>query len=233
MNVKIYCIYYKDSQIDEYNLKETDIVKLFNTNANLELDNINYLSKYFCELTTYYYVLKNQIKYDYIGFCHYSRNFHKLYLDYIDNNHTQTFYFTGECKYSTRILKEYIKDVYGITNYYFDMTYKHMYIFTWETFNKVCEFIFGFYEWLKINYHINWKDENDMNNLIKILYEGEEYWYCYLNEWPSCIATFNEFAIAYYISQISEVKTFEENIKHILIYNSNNKENLYNVYKKI
>lgn len=43
-------------------------------------DNISHLNKYYCELTTMYYVWKNQ-KHDYVGFYHYRR-----YLNYIIDN---------------------------------------------------------------------------------------------------------------------------------------------------
>lgn len=51
-------------------------------------DNISHLNKYYCELTTMYYVWKNQ-KHDYVGFYHYRR-----YLNYNLDNTWVDFPFT-------------------------------------------------------------------------------------------------------------------------------------------
>ena len=71
---KIYCTYHDKKLIDEYQLKETSNFKLFYTKDNLDGYSLNYVQKYLCEWVTQYYVWKNNLKEDIIGFCHYRRN---------------------------------------------------------------------------------------------------------------------------------------------------------------
>lgn len=71
---KIYCTYHDKKLINEYQLKETSNFKLFYTKDNLDGYSLNYVQKYLCEWVTQYYVWKNNLKEDIIGFCHYRRN---------------------------------------------------------------------------------------------------------------------------------------------------------------
>ena len=78
-DLTIWCSYHNKNFITEYNLQNTDIIKLFDTtNTNIEGENINNLNYLLCETVTYYYVWKNQIKSDYVGFCHYRRYFNNV-----------------------------------------------------------------------------------------------------------------------------------------------------------
>lgn len=226
-NIKIYCIYYDKSHIIDYNLQETDIIKLFNTKKKIKQDNINYLSKFFCELSAYYYVWKNNIKSDYVGFCHYRRNFHKIYYDWLDNNNVQAFYTNCYDTYNNSLFKDYLKEKYNITDDFYMMTYKHMYIMPWNIFDKVCECIFGFYDWIYDNYGLNWKDEEDLYSIMELLYDTKMF-----NEWPCFLAVFNEFAISYFINKITQVKVFDNTINTAILYKTDNKDNLFNIYKK-
>ena len=226
-NIKIYCIYYDQKQLDDYNIKETNILKLFNTNDDLSLDNINHLSRYFCELCCYYYIWKNQIKSDYIGFCHYRRFYHKIYLDYIDDYHTQAFQYPGHQEiYNKKYILEYVKEKYNITDNIYNISFKHSYIFTWKTFNKICEFIFGFYDWISEKLGYDWKDINNIHNIMHNICEYNDF------DWPTYLACYNEFAISFYLSHISKIHSFDEDINNIIIYHTNDKEKLFNIYKK-
>lgn len=63
--------------------KYSDIYnKFITTNLNIEGDNINYISKLFNEFCAMYYVWKNNLKSEYIGFCHYRRQIPISMLDY-------------------------------------------------------------------------------------------------------------------------------------------------------
>ena len=68
--------YHDDKQIEDYDLYETDDVKLFKGN-NMDIvgENINHLNKFYSEMVTFYYVWKNNIKSRVIGFGHYRRQF--------------------------------------------------------------------------------------------------------------------------------------------------------------
>lgn len=59
-DIKIWCTYHMPEQITEYNIKETDIIKLFySDNESLKEENVNDLNRYLSEIVTYYYVWKN------------------------------------------------------------------------------------------------------------------------------------------------------------------------------
>ena len=50
-DIKIWCTYHMPEQITEYNIKETDIIKLFySDNESLKEENINDLNRYLSEI---------------------------------------------------------------------------------------------------------------------------------------------------------------------------------------
>lgn len=72
--------YHDDQLLTEYNLKETDTISLFKGNeTSVKGDNINYLNRFYSELTTMYYVWKNKKKSKLVGFCHYRRLFNDCF----------------------------------------------------------------------------------------------------------------------------------------------------------
>jgi len=242
MSTKIYCIYSNDNQIEEYNLKETDTLKLFNANdLNIKGDNINNLNNFFGEGCAYYYIWKNQIKSDLVGFCHYRRHFNKIYYNYIDNNHVQSFHtsFAGfgdfENNKSNKLLYEYLRiyynDLYkkikfddnGCYSYLTGL--KTMYIMTWEVFEEVCKFIFGFYDFISKKIHKDWK--TNIFDIYKYLDMHDCYYY-----WKISAAVHNEFYVGLFLSLKYEVKDFINDINNLIVYNTNNKQNLFKVYKK-
>ena len=85
--IQMWCTYHNPQILIDYNLQETENFKLFNTDDfTLKEDNINYLHDYLGELTTYYYVWKNQLKSDYVGFCQYRRHWISIYLNEIEKH---------------------------------------------------------------------------------------------------------------------------------------------------
>ena len=84
-NYIIWCSYHRDDIPKEYNLYNSKHFKLFNTNdISIYKDNINYLHDYLCDLTAYYYIWKNNLKSDYVGFCHYSKHFQHIDFDILN-----------------------------------------------------------------------------------------------------------------------------------------------------
>src|SRR5574344_2987712 len=72
----IWMTYHDDQLLTEYNLKETNTISLFKGNdTSVKGKNINHLNRFYSELTTMYYVWKNRIESQLVGFCHYRRPF--------------------------------------------------------------------------------------------------------------------------------------------------------------
>lgn len=76
-NLKIYTVYHINELYHPYKLFESDIIKPINI-KNIITDNDNFLIKYnsqLSEFATMFYIWKNNIKSDYIGFQHYGKKF--------------------------------------------------------------------------------------------------------------------------------------------------------------
>lgn len=183
-NLIVWCIYHNDSQVYEYNLDNVpNYIRLFNVNdLNMTDDNINYLNPYLCELVAFYYVWKNQIKSDYVGFCHYRRFFKKISINNLNNYGVHYFglikpvlknmmhenvynnehhellyeYLTSLNIFDNKILDEYFhKDIV------FNLPLKLSFIMKWDMFNKFCQITFGFLEYMLTNY----KNPNEYEGL--------------------------------------------------------------------
>lgn len=105
--------YWQDSQIEEYNLKNTENIKLFDVN-NLNMDGahqINYLNIYLGELVMMYYIWKNNIKSDYIVISQYRRDFTNIDYNRLDNDEVQFIYhWIDHNKVNNRL---FIQDFFG------------------------------------------------------------------------------------------------------------------------
>ena len=186
-NFCIYCVYHRDNIPDEYNLYESDHFKLFNDDdLTLQKDNINYLHNYLGQLTAYYYFWKNNLKSDIIGICHYSKH-----LKFIDYKRLKTFgidIYAGSYIDSYELLYEkFIKNynfvstslmLYLLNKYninIFDYLKNHqkifyswhrIYVFKWDVFCDVCDFIFGFLEFMLPNGL--WEDTKNIDMLSRL-----------------------------------------------------------------
>lgn len=189
-NYTIWCTYHKPEFINEYNLKETDNFKLFYTLANYKGISLNYAQLYFNEWVTQYYVWKNQIKSDYVGFCHYRRKFdvdenienilksNDIYM-YEYELVPQPLYYHFEnlgLGYSINILLDaFIKLNYynkfdNYKKYLMDKNahcgWKELYICKWDIFNEMMIFINNFIKFImKTNNELYEIDINEYNNV--------------------------------------------------------------------
>lgn len=78
-DLNVWLTYHDDAQIKSYGLKENKIIHLFKgNNLNVSGESINYLNSFYSELTTIYWVWKNNIYSEYVGFCHYRRKFDRI-----------------------------------------------------------------------------------------------------------------------------------------------------------
>ena len=191
-NFTLYCSYYDSNQIEQYNVKETENIKLLNTRHFDGDKNINDLDNYLSELTIFYYIWKHNIKSDVVGFCQYRRYFYNINFDLINNNYLQVWNIfdydkglynfainEGFNEYILIVLKKYLYDKYKFT--YKDINNslynKHqifmilMFCCKWDIFCDICNFIFGFLDYLLPNN--GWQNKKVLNNFI------QEINYCY------------------------------------------------------
>lgn len=173
IDYKIYCTYHDKKLIDEYQLKETNNFKLFYTKDNLDGYSLNHLQLYLNEYVTMYYIWKNNIKSDIVGFCHYRRVFDNINFERINNDETQAyeifltpahnvfhdFNYVGLGYFFDSILDYINKNYY---DYYFNFLeiifnpnerfkrklVRESFICKWEIFNQLMKFINNYLEYL-------------------------------------------------------------------------------------
>ena len=180
-NYVIWCTYHDKQQLIDYDLHESEHFKLFNTNdLNMQGDNINYLNEYLAEFVCLYYVWKNNIKSDYVGFCHYRRFFNKIDFEKLQNNLILVYERNyGNNRYNTflklggnhkdldlflRILhNKYNFNIEHFNNKSHFLIYKDMFVCKWEIFCEICETIFN--DFLN-NLIPNWKVKDNCFNFM-------------------------------------------------------------------
>jgi hypothetical protein len=245
----IWCSYHDQNLLNEYNLKDTKNIKLFWTNDkwNIDGESINDLNKTLSEIVTFYYVWKNQIKSDYVGFCHYRRFFSNVDYGRLSDNHIQSYEYTNSTiyYYPCKIMSEYHLDIAYIYENFFNFMlekynidlrkhYNSMnihtrlsYIMTWNVFNKVCEFMFGFLDYLCEPDNINWKNYDDHLKLISLVVKIKDEHY--IHHQNRAIAVMMELLTGIFIELMYEVDTYNTNNK-IIMYDVDN-VTIFKLYK--
>lgn len=172
--LQIWITYHDDCQIADYGLAEDDVFRLFKGNdMNVEGENINHLNAFYSEMTTMYWVWKNQVKSDIVGFCHYRRKF--PYLLGLDKGecqilHAQKMSSVFQHYKSAHNYQDYydivdiLDDQYGVGNPYSSyMLHDGLFIpfccfiMHWEDFENLCEFLF------KVLFEFDRRQHLDMN----------------------------------------------------------------------
>ena len=202
-------MYHSDNIINDYNLDQLpSYYKLLNLNdLNANGDNINYLNPFLCELCGYYYIWKNNIKSDYVGFCHYRRLYLDLNLQMLEK-YGYVYYYTfssiikdnftndGIINNSFYDLYQYLKslNIFDNNNLY-DIFYSDRYllgpwkmscIVKWEHFDQICKLVFGFLEYIMPDYKNKTFDDGRMT-----AYKFEIYFYMIVGIYFNNINVYN------------------------------------------
>lgn len=253
---RIWCTYHDPHQLIDYNLKETDLLKLYYTNnLTLKEDNINYLNSTLSEIVTYYYVWKNQLKTDYVGFCHYRRHFKCIKYNELENNkiehlawmqfnchnlfdelnkwcpeydyHFLINLYDEFLQINTNIkLNEYIK-----THDYIGCPNRISYIFPWDIFNNVAGFIFNFLDFIGNKFNINWKTNiYDFENIIRK--ENSKLFNKYESYWSRSLSVLFEMLIGLYVYLAFDIVDDNPDKQYTIITCCDNENDLNKIYKK-
>ena len=151
--------YHDDRQLEEYGLKETESVRLFKGNdTNVEGENINHLNAFYSEMTTMYWVWKNNKKSKKVCFSHYRRRFRE-FIDILSgqcqvldiNRNCSVFYHykTWHNYQDMYDMVDILNEKYGEGNIYSEYLLKSnvfipycCFMMHWEDFDRLCKFLF-------------------------------------------------------------------------------------------
>lgn len=157
----VWVSYHKKEMVEQYNLREDEHHKLFYTNSIPKENNINIMNPVYSEMVTMWYVWKNNIKSEYVGFEHYRRHLDIQKLpksgqcqvfmvaDFVNQTIYEQ-YATYHCSKDMDLIIDILNEKYGEGNKYVDhiMNSKIFianctFFMKWEDFTKLCEFMFG------------------------------------------------------------------------------------------
>lgn len=206
-SVKTYITYFDDHQIDEFNLKEDENTTLFKGNdTSYEGDSINHLNVFYCELCTFYYVWKNNMKSDILCFKQYRRPFNWEQLNRLPKE-GEVICYDSVSVYNPIILQYAVchgnkraydlmgvlKNMYGMESdvyRYFTRSNKlytnNSIVLGWDDFVKMCEFVFGTLDYIDKFYGLGYNYEKYALNARKYTednrYEYQMHWVAYIGE---------------------------------------------------
>lgn len=175
----------KEYDIRNYCSDEYNITPYNNSNTYNGIC-INELNMYYGELCAMYYVWKNNLKSDIVGFDQYAKQWNYIDFENINKNKIQVYTYwsenrsvfnesnhndIGEFLYDMMI---YIKFHYPIYNDKIDyILFKHneirnhinIFICKWEIFEQICNIVFGFLEHIMPNNQ--WQNKNVIDKYIE------------------------------------------------------------------
>ena len=152
--------YHKEEQLHQYDLKEDGMTRLFKGyDISVEGENINHLNRFYSEMTTMYWVWKNEMRSQYVGFCHYRRRFtHFMELEAGECQVMEIVTFPySVCQHYKNAhnyndlydIVEILDDKYGSGNKYSDYLLNSQafipfcsFIMHYDDFKSLCEFFF-------------------------------------------------------------------------------------------
>lgn len=176
--ISIYCTYHDPVLVEKYGLNNLpEIYSLYYTKGNHE-NSLDCIQEFVNEFTTQYFVYKNNIKTDYVGFCQYSRRPQIKFDDFFKNNGIAIGYNWGEDSWAnfekirfndviTEDIETYIKRNYKKNDriYKYFVTNKsvmvpfyinELYLCKWCYFEELMKFLCGFVEYINTEYELNW-----------------------------------------------------------------------------
>ncbi len=157
--MNMWVTYHQAEQIGEYSLREDEHTRLFKGNSmDVEGDSINHLNAFYSEIVTLYWVWKNDVRSEVVGFCHYRRQFRK-FLDIrqgecqvLGLNPSKSVFAHYKLAHNYQDLYEVIdivNDLYGEGNKYVEYLLHGKvfipfccFVMHWEDFVKLCDFLF-------------------------------------------------------------------------------------------
>ena len=159
--LRIFTVYHEDSQIDRFGLREDGVNKLYAVHRTVEGENMNPLHVLMSEMVAMYWVWKNNVKSEWVGFRHY----HDKLFEGVENvlsskdvcivgpfgqdvnlfeQYTSSF---NNCSWD--IFERALADIYGQDNkYHRHFRERHnfyqccSFVMPWEKFTAMCEEMF-------------------------------------------------------------------------------------------
>ena len=183
--------YFKNEQISEYNLKNTNNIKLYNT-SDITMPGeyqINNMHTYLGELVMMYYIWKHNLKSKYICISQYRKDFYNIHFNKLNENKIQlwSYWKTDPFIPINELFNDhdhidpdnYLKNkfiqyldkqtVYGLEKINKIKNFNQIskmsclvFVMKWEIFCELCEFIFGYLDYIFPN--DGWKNSEVILN---------------------------------------------------------------------
>ena len=178
----------KDYDIRNYYSDEYNIIS-YNNDKTYDGICINELNRYYGELCTMYYVWKNNLKSDIVGFDQYRRQWHDINFENINKDKIQVYSYwiddilpvskleyddLGGFLYSLILyIKYYYPEYSDKLNY---LLFKHnliknhinIFVCKWDIFEKICNIVFGFLDHIMPNNQ--WQNKEVIENYYTFNY---------------------------------------------------------------
>ena len=185
----IWVSYHKDELVPLHGLKEDEHHRLFATHKDADGENINIMNPSYSEMVTMWYVWKNNLKSEYVGFEHYRRHLdvNRLpgkgecqvykFMDFGDFTVYEQ-YSQYHNRHDLDVMLDILEEKYGKDNGYV----KHIkeghilisnctFLMRWTDFTRLCRFMFPLLEEFGSRFGIEGYDEKALAKWHKKAYD--------------------------------------------------------------